>query len=267
LHPTPQQHREANLRLFYTPTLLLLTTTLALAQPVPVHHLEGRTRGFLVVRDEAGRPIGSGEVNQEAHGDRVTQHVLYRFRDGSVDDETATFTQRGTFQLVSDHHIQRGPFFSKPLDLSIDDHGQVTTHSVGPDGKTKDETVHIDSEPGLVNGYLGPIMANLNPSAPEVKLAMLTPTPKPHMMHLAVTPDGHGSFTLGGLRHTATIFRLKSELAGVAGVIAPLVGKEPKDILIWVVEGDAPVLVRAVGQISEGGPVVSIEVAGAIFPH
>jgi flavin-dependent dehydrogenase len=33
--------------------------------------------------------------------------LAYRFVDGSIDDETTTYTQHGTFRLVRNHHIHR----------------------------------------------------------------------------------------------------------------------------------------------------------------
>jgi len=37
---------------------------------------------------------------------------------GSVDDETATFSQEHDFRLIiSDHHIQKGPSFPHPMEF------------------------------------------------------------------------------------------------------------------------------------------------------
>ncbi len=65
---------------------------------------------------------------------------------------------------------------------------------------------------------------------------------------------------------TAAIFRAHTELGGLTGIVAPLLGKQPKDFFAWVVEGDAPAVVRVIAQISEGSPLVDIQVAGATFP-
>jgi hypothetical protein len=48
----------------------------------------------------------------------------------------------------------------------------------------------------------------------------------------------------------------------VTGVVAPVLGKAPADVLVWVLEGEAPALIREVGQLEAGGPIVSIEVVG-----
>ncbi|MDX6463236.1 MAG: hypothetical protein QOE55_6933 [Acidobacteriaceae bacterium] len=58
------------------------------------------------------------------------QQLTFRCKDGSVDDGTAVFTQRGDFHLITERHIQKAPSFPHPMDLSIDAHsGQVTVRS------------------------------------------------------------------------------------------------------------------------------------------
>ena len=54
---------------------------------------------------------------------------------------------------------------------------------------------------------------------------------------------------------------------GIAGVVAPIIGKQPADTMVWILEGDAPGFVRQVGQLYEGGPIVSIELSGTSFPR
>jgi hypothetical protein len=248
--------------------LLASFVGLAVSQPVPVRHLEGREHGFVVIHDEAGHPIGSGEVTQSVEGDRVTYRMIYRLRDGSVDDETTVFSQQRNFALISDHHIQRGSFFSQPLDLTIEANGHSIDRAATGSGKASVEENQQELEPGtVVNGMMGALMTDLDPHAPPFKLPILSPTRKPRLFHLVVSSAGQGSFTVAGLRRTATIFRMHADLGGVAGVVAPLIGKQPKDVLIWVLEGDVPVVVRVVGQMAEGGPMVDIQFAGASFPR
>jgi len=98
-----------------------------------VRHLEGTVHGFLALRSKEGRVVAVGDLLQVVRGDRVTARLLFRFKDGSVDDETTVFSQRGNFQLISNHHIQKGPSFPQPMDLLIDVlSGQVTVKSPQP---------------------------------------------------------------------------------------------------------------------------------------
>jgi hypothetical protein len=58
------------------------------------------------------------------------------------------------------------------------------------------------------------------------------------------------------------VFRIHPELGGIVGVIAPLIGLQPKDVMVWVLEGEEPAVVRIVGQLGGYGPVVNSELEG-----
>lgn len=230
-----------------------------------VRHGVGALHGFLVIRSEGGVYLGYGELSEYAAGDRVSVHMVYRFRDGSLDDETTVFTQGKTFQFVSDHHIQRGKFFPKPSDITVDANGQVTMQSMEKDGKAKVDTEKMDISPDFSNGMVGTILQNLPADAAEFKLDMIVPAGKARAIKLDISPDGEASFRIVGVARKAKVFRLKPELGGVAGVIAPLIGKQPGDIFISVLEGETPMIVRIDGPLAEGTASVSIELAGATF--
>jgi hypothetical protein len=239
----------------------------ASAEPIPARHIEGTVHGFLAVRSKEGRVVAVGDLFQVVHGDRVTARLLFRFKDGSVDDETTVFTQRGTFQLITDHHIQKGPSFPQPMDLSIDvPSGQVTVRSAGKDGKEEDKSEHLDLPPDLVNGMILSIMKNIRPEMPETKVSMVVATPKPRLVKVAISPHGEEPFSLVGSHRKATRFQLKIELGGVAGVVAPLIGKAPPEIQIWIVGGQAPAFVREEGPLYQGGPVWTIQQTSPAWP-
>lgn len=238
----------------------------ASAEPIHVIHQQGALHGFLLIRSESGTILGHGQFTQSAVGDRVTAHSTFNFRDGSLDDEIAVFTQRNDFQFVSDHHIQRGPFFKNAIDMLVEANGNVTVKTKDKSGKEKVETSHIDLPPDLCNGIVPALLASISPNKPETTLGMVLPVGKGRLVHLIVTPDGTRSFyAVAGDRQTAHLFRIRIDLGGVAGVVAPMIGKQPSDIIVWYVEDEAPVLVREQGQLAEGTPIVSIELGGASF--
>jgi hypothetical protein len=92
----------------------------AMAEPITVHYAEGLTHGFLELQTVGGKNIAWGESTQVVRGDRVTSHMQLRFTDGSLYDETTIFSQRGTFRLVSDRVIQKGPAFKQSMDRTVD---------------------------------------------------------------------------------------------------------------------------------------------------
>ena len=50
---------------------------------------------FMVARSEAGKIIANGEFSQVVQGDEVTMRLTYQFVDGSIDDETTTYSAAG----------------------------------------------------------------------------------------------------------------------------------------------------------------------------
>ena len=234
------------------------------ADPVAVRNAQGTLHGFLVLKTLEGSTLASGDLVQVAHGDRITTRLTYHFRDGSLDDETTISSQRKVFQLISDHHVQRGPSFPKPLDMFIDAaSGQITSHD--KDGKATLD--HLDLGPDICNGLPMILLLNLDPSAPPIRLAMVAPGSKPRLIHLVIGAQGEDPLSIGGIRHQATNYRIKIDLGGIPGVVAPVIGKQPSDIHVWVLGGEAPAFVKEEGQFYDGGPVWQVELISPVFPR
>jgi hypothetical protein len=238
----------------------------AAAQPITVTHVQKPMHRFMVARDETGKIIANGEFTQSTQGDEVTMRMTYRFMDGSVDDETTTYTQRGTFRLVRNHHIERGPFFSHPSDFSIEAAtGMATRRTVGSDGKTHDESAHIDLPDDVSNGFVGTLLLNVAPNTAPFRVGILAPVGSGRLIRILISAEGEKPFQMEGKTLKAAVFRIHPELGGIVGWIAPLIGLQPKDVMVWVLEGDDPAVVRIVGQLGGFGPVVSSELAGTSF--
>src|SRR6202041_3868251 len=97
-------------------SLAITLGTAARAEPISVRHIQRPMHRFMIARSEAGKIIASGEFSQVVQGDEVTMRLTYKFVDGSIDDETTTYKKQGTFRLERNHHMQKGPFFLKPVD-------------------------------------------------------------------------------------------------------------------------------------------------------
>jgi hypothetical protein len=156
----------------------------------------------------------------------LQHYLVFRFRDGSVDDDTTVFSQRDVFRLISDHHIQRGPTFPNPIDVLINAvTGQITSRS--KDGKVRQD--HLDLPPDVSNGLPPNLLMNILPTATETKLSFVAPTEKPRLIQVSIKPAREVAFTIGDTKRKAIDFVLHPELGGVAGVIAPMIGKQPAD--------------------------------------
>jgi hypothetical protein len=255
------------LRLTSVLALLALTAASA-AEPIPVLHTQGATRGFIVIRSTSGKNLGYGEYSQLAEAGHVTGRLTLHFRDGSIDDDTTVYTQNSVFRLVSDHHIQRGPFFPHPIDMLVESSGDVTTRSLARDGSEKVEKEHIDLPADLANGLVPALLLNTRPAAIAFEVGMIAPEGKGRLIHLEITREAERRFScVTGFPCKATVYRVKPELGGIVGVVAPLIGKQPKDVLIWIREGTVPAIVREQGPLGEGTPAVSIELGGTLFPR
>jgi len=234
------------------------------ADMIPVRHTEGLIHGFLLVLTFEGKALADGQMTQDAQGDRVTNHLIFRFKDGSIYEDTTVFSQRGTFRLLSDHLILRGPSFKQPVDTSINaSTGQVKVRYTEDKGKEKVIAQRMELPPDVANGLLFTLMKDVKPSAPRTTVSMVATTPKPRLVKLAILPQGEEPFTIGSFHHKAMHYVVKVEIGGVTGFLARLMGKQPADTHVWVLGGEAPAFVKAEGPLYVGGPIWRIQLASA----
>jgi hypothetical protein len=250
--------------------ILLLVWALhptAQADPVPVSAVAGAIHGFLELRSEDGQVVASGDSFQVVRGNRVTSRTIFHFKDGSLDDETTVSTQRHTIQLISDHHIQKGPSFPHPMDMMVDvQTGQVTVRTLGKNGKEEVKTDHLDLPPDLANGLVPVVLQNLTSNAPVTTLSMVVATPKPRLVKLLISNVGEEKCFVAGTSRKAIHYDIKIDLGGVAGVVAPIIGKAPPNIQIWTIGGYATTFARERGPLYAEGPVMTIQLASPTWP-
>ena len=236
-----------------------------------MRYREGTLHGFLLVRTLEGTVIATGDFMQVPHGDRINSHIALNFKDGSIDDETTVYSQNGVFRLISDHHIQRGASFPNAIDMLIETStGQVTVHFTDNDGKDRVTNDHFDIPADLANGLVPTLLKNIRRETPETKVSFLAPSPKPLLVKLAISAGGEDRFSLGGSQRRATRYVVKVEIGGVLGLLAPVVGKQPPEIQIWVLGGEAPTFLKWQGPAYESGPVWITELTSPIWskePH
>ncbi len=222
--------------------------------------MQGEVHAFLAVHDDGGKLLGyADEVNVQV-GRTWRSRLTVRFLDGSVSDETATYTQGGTLKLLTDHLVEKGPSFPKPVDLVIDTVKDQVTYHEEKDGKDEVKTDAMNLPADLSNGIVPLVLQNVPRGVQESKVSYMVTTPKPRVVKLAIHPDGQGSYKVGTAR-SATHLRLHVEIGGVEGVIAPLVGKEPPDMDAWVSSGAAPTLLKLRIFLFVGGPLWTLQLA------
>lgn len=253
------------------PTSMVLCALLASrlladeVQPVAVRHKEGLVHGFLVLRTQEGALLASGDLIQDVRGDRVTSRMIFAFRDGSIHDETTVFTQQRSFRLVSYHLVQKGPAFPRALDVSLDGGSGRATIRYSDDGEEKVEAEKVKLPASLANGVLPILLKNIRPETPKTTLSFLAATPKPRMVNLEVTAAGDEPFEVAGSPRKATHYVVKVDIKGLAGLLAPLIGKQPPDSHVWILQGEAPAFVKSESPFYPDGPLWRIELTNPVW--
>ena len=238
------------------------------AEPPVVLYVQGTYHGFLELLSQDGQVVAFGDSTQVVHGDRVTSQTTFTFKDGSTDEETTVFSQHRTFELISDHHIQKGPFFPHPMEVFVDARsGQFMTRTTGKDGQggVQDQPCSVARRPR--QRYGSPRRRKHEPR---------------RIFKNSLNGRCHTQSARGQTRHLQTwrrqllpcrhclarrsIMRSRLCSAELAGFVAPLIGKAPPNIEIWTVTGQAPTFVREQGPIYPDGPVMTIQLVSPTWP-
>ena len=238
----------------------------ALAAPIAVRYLEGVTHGFLVLRGPGGEILAEGDLLQVARPEGVDSRLVFRFRDGSLYDETVVFTQEKVFTLQRYHLVQRGPTFPEELEVAFDRKGgryQVRARRGG--GEAETATGEAELPPDLYNGMMIMLLRNLGKGAAET-VHVLAFTPKPTLVQLEMAPVGEETVLAGDRRLQATHYVLTPKLGLLRGAAAAVLGKTPPDYHSWIVTAGAPAFVAIDGPLYTGGPIWRIETASPRGP-
>ncbi len=253
------------------PVIVLGFALLCAAEPlngqVAVQHKEGLVHGFLVLRTLEGETVADGDLLQDVRGDRVTSRLVFHFKDDSLHDDTAIFSERGRFRLISEHLIQKGPAFSHPLEMRLNATSGEATVTYEEDGREKTAHERLRLPADVANGLVLILLKNIRPETPETKVGFVVATPKPRLVKLVITPRGEEPFSTGDVHRKAIHYVVKVDIGGLPGVMADIFGKKPADIHVWILQGEAPAFVKSEGPLAPGGPSWRIELVNPIWPH
>jgi hypothetical protein len=98
-------------------------------------------------------------------------------------------------------------------------------------------------------------------------VSLVAATPKPRLVKVTMTVAGTEPFSVAGSARKATHYVLKIDIGGIAGVVAPLIGKQPPDSHVWILEGEAPAFVRSQAATFLGGPVWQTDLVSPVWPN
>jgi hypothetical protein len=239
--------------------IVIMEASTLTAERIPVRHVEGVTLGFLVLRNPVGEALAYGDWKQVVKPDGlVVDDLRFHFKDGSFFEEITKFTQRGKFRLVSDQVEQRGPSFKQQSKIWIDTGSGEITVRTGEKGKEKTTAKHLDLPDDVSNGLLFVLLKNVDPSA-ETSVSFVAASAKPRVVTWNISPGPEKTIKIGLFRQKTQHYIVKTKIRGPAGAIAPLIGKQPPDIHVWLAKSEAPTFVEFEGPLSQDSPVWRIE--------
>jgi hypothetical protein len=249
-----------DLRQLALAAIIVLTATPATAALVAVDQLEGMTRAVLNLKSAEGELLANGEATQVAKGDKVTDRLVFRFKDGSLYEDTAEFSQKDVFRFISDHSLQRGPSFKRQIETSIDASGQVVTKYIDKgEEKTLTRTVALPED--VSNGMLLMLLGHIPESITETEVSYVASDPEPRLVHMVISREGDQQLRHGTMTAKAVPYVIRVKIGGIRGMIAPIIGKQPPETKVWVFGAPAPAFIRFEGPLSADGPVWRIDLA------
>jgi hypothetical protein len=229
------------------------------AVPARVRHPEGLVHGYLALRTLHGETLANGDLLQNARGSVVTSRLVFHFKDGSLHDETAVFSQERHFRVLRYRLTQKGPTFPRPLEVSIDaGRGEVEVRYTDERGEKQVETERRELPADLANGVVPVLLKNGRPEAPPT-MSFLAATPKPRLVRLEARAAGEEPFVVAGSTRKAIRYVVKVEIGGITGAFAKLIGKQPADTQVWIQAGEAPGFLKSEGPLYPEGPSWRIE--------
>ena len=243
--------------------LTLVPSTVLFAKPVEVIYPEGVSEGFVTLKTLDGKKLADGELSQVTTGaDRLASRLTFRFSDGSLYDETVTYSQKKHLTMLSYQLTQRGPSFPEPLVVSLN--GTTGEYQVRRHEKTPDEKVitgRVDLPSDVYNGMTITVLKNLRgQTGAIVHMLVFNPEPKLYEVELApVDEEDTRNTTRKESKATAIHYSLKPRLGWFTATLARLIGRTPPDYHFWLIKKDAPAFVRFEGSLYAGGPNWRIE--------
>lgn len=217
---------------------------------------------ILIVRSADGKVIANGEEISTADGNRIRSDLVFHFLDGSLDEQITLFTQDQVFRLINDRHVQKGPSFPTPLDLTVDVPTSTVTWHEQKSGADKVYSAHMALPQDVANGLIPLLAENVAPGSAGLQVSWIAVAIRPILVTLTIQPDPTSSPALPHAQHLL----LHPELHGLAWAVAPLFNKQPADLHFSVSDDPQPSFLRLVGPFYQGGPVWSVESLGPEIP-
>jgi hypothetical protein len=237
------------------------------AAPVRVRFVEGSFRGFLSLRSVEGALVAEGDLLQVARGEELQKRMVFRFKDGSILEESVVYTQQIVYTLQSYRLLQQGAAFTEDTEISMERATgkyfvKTKAHKDGREAVLKGK---LELPPDVYNGLILSAVKSLPKGASET-VHYVAFTPEPRLIQLELTPAGEQKVLVGNLAMPAAHYVLKPQLGFLLKLFATVLGRVPPDAHVWILMDDVPVFVRFEGPLYPTGPVWQIQSISPRWP-
>jgi hypothetical protein len=202
---------------------------------VPVKYTEGTVHGFLELTTGAGALLSHGDQLQVAKNGGISSRMVFHIANGSLFEESVTYTQHDVFTMQTYHLIQSGPAFDEDLDATLSRTGsyvvRIRSHR---DGREQEYAGSVSLPGDVYNGMVGTIAKNI--SAQEATtIHIVAFMPEPRVIAVELAPSGAERVKIGAHEESAVSFTVKPKLGMLLHVGAKLAGRLPSDSHIVII--------------------------------
>jgi hypothetical protein len=245
----------------------LLWAHVAIAEPIAVRFVEGVSHGFLTLRTVDAAQIASGDLLQFARRGEIESRMLFRFKDGSVLDETVVFTQQRVFMMKSYRLSQRGPVFAEDSEISLERaSGKYRVKTTArADGRENILEGILEMPADTYNGMVLTVAKNLAKGASET-IHVVAFTPAARLVPVELAPAGEQKILVGELTKSATRYVFKPKPGPWISMLANVLGRMPPDSHAWILTEDVPAFVKFEGPLHPAGAPWRIELTSPRWP-
>ncbi|MBL8072081.1 MAG: hypothetical protein JNM35_13405 [Nitrospira sp.] len=241
----------------------MVATNEPLAAPIEVIYPEGVSEGFVTLKSMDGKKLADGELSQMTTGaDRLASRLTFRFTDGSLYDETVTFSQKKHLAMLSYQLKQRGPAFPEPLTISLN--GQTGEYQVRRHEQTNAEppiSGRINLPSDVYNGMTITALKNLRgKTGASIHMVVFNPDPKIYELDLQlIEHEATQNTNRKEVKAAAAHYVLTPKLGWFMSTLASLVRRTIPEYHFWLIKKDAPAFVRFEGSLYPDGPTWIVE--------
>jgi hypothetical protein len=245
----------------------MLLAHAAAAEPIAVRFVEGVSHGFLTLRTADAAQIASGDLLQFVRRGEVESRMVFRFKDGSVLDETVVFTQERAFLMKSYRLLQRGPVFAEDTEISLERaSGKYRVKTTArADGHENVLEGILEMPADTYNGMVLTVAKNLAKGA-SATIHVVAFTPAARLVPLELAPAGEQKILVGELTKSATRYVFKPKPGPWISLLANVLGRMPPDSHAWILTEDVPAFVKFEGPLHPAGAPWRIELTSPRWP-